>query len=135
MGSGPLAAGTTREVQPAADPELGEEALVVADQQQGTPVRAERLDELADAVEIKIVGRLVEHQQLRRRTGEQDRRERRAEALAAGQRAGDLLGAASPEQQARELRPDVLVRASAARWATLRSTVAASSRTSRRCGR
>ena len=49
-------------------------------------VGAEGVDELVHGVEIEVVGRLVEHEQVRRGIGHQHTRECQAEPLAARQR-------------------------------------------------
>ena len=74
------------ELERQVDAEPLEERVVVADHEHGAPVRGERVDELVDRVEVEVVRRLVEHDELRRRIGEQHPRERDAEPLAARQR-------------------------------------------------
>ena len=67
----------------------------MTDHQQRSVVALQRRDELGHAVEIEIVGRFVEDQQLRRRLGQQQRGQAGPEALAAGQRGhrpGDGVG-------------------------------------------
>ena len=71
-----------------------EEIAVVADQQHGAGIVAEHVLEHVERFQVEIVGRLVEHQQVRR-LGER-LRQHQAAALAAGQlaeRRARLLGA------------------------------------------
>ncbi len=57
----------------------------MADDEHGAAIGAQRLDELIDRVEVEVVGRLVQHDEVRGRIGEQHPCQRHAEALAAGQ--------------------------------------------------
>src|SRR5690606_22725975 len=60
-----------------------QERVVVTDDEQRPPVGVERLRELLHARDVEVVGGLVEYQQLCRRLGEQQARERHAEPFAA----------------------------------------------------
>ena len=68
----------------------------------GAPVRGERLDEPVDGVDVEVVRRLVEHEQLRRRLGQQQLRQRDPEALAARQRRDRPIHRTAADQEARE---------------------------------
>ena len=71
------------EAEPAGDPDRGQERGVVAGDKQRTLIAGEGLAELARRRQVETVGRLVKQQELRRRLGQQQRREDGAEALAA----------------------------------------------------
>src|SRR5690606_7883496 len=72
------------------------------DHHERAAIGGERVDELTHAVQVEIVARLVEHDQLRRRVGEQDARDRRPEALTTRQRGDGPVHRVAAEQQAGE---------------------------------
>src|SRR4051794_27159577 len=80
--------------------DLGEEALVVADDDEGAFVRVERAFELAHAEQVEVVGGLVQEEELRCGFGVQDAGEGGAEAFAAGQDADRQVDAGAAEQEA-----------------------------------
>ena len=80
----------------------------MADDDQGPFVGGQRIDELVDAVDVEAVGRLVEDDEVRCRVGEQDARERHAEALPSGQPGHLPLHETTPEEEAGERGPYLL---------------------------
>src|SRR4051795_13424211 len=99
-----------RHLPPSLDAEVVEEALVVPGDDQCSPVAGEGVGELLDAVQVEVVGRLVEQEQLRRRLGQQQSGEPYAEPLAARERAGRLLGLVAAHEEAGQLDADVVRR-------------------------
>lgn len=99
------------------------------------PVGAEGFDELGDRVEVEVVGRLVEHHEVRCGVGEQQLRQRDAEALAAGEAAtGRSAVAPRMRKRASRLRSSFSGTCGAAA-AMFSNTDRRSSRPSTRCGR
>ena len=107
----------------------------MADDEHRAAVGGERVDELVDRVEVEVVRRLVEHEQLRRRVGEQQPRERDPEPLAARQRRDRPVDGIAADEEPREPVAQLGDRARRCRRRTFSSTEAASSRPSTRCGR
>ena len=71
----------------------------MAHDDQRPAVGVEGLRQVFDARDVEVVGRLVEDQQLTRRFGEQQSRERRPESFSSGERGhGPVDGRASDEQ-------------------------------------
>ena len=89
------------EIDHPGDADIGEEAGVVADDHEGASVRLEGLDQRLVRREVEVVRRLVEQEQLRRGVGEEQRRERRPEALPTGQDTDELVGGTTSEEELR----------------------------------
>src|SRR5690606_36068893 len=66
--------------------ESPQERIVVAHDEHGAAIRPQRLEQLLGRVDLEVVRRLVEHEQLRRRIREHEPGDRDAEALAARER-------------------------------------------------
>ena len=64
-------------------PQPIQESAVMTDHDDRPAVGAERIDELLRGLKVEVVGRFIEHDQLRWRVGEEHLRERDAKALAA----------------------------------------------------
>ena len=75
----------------------------MADQQQRAPPPREGIGQLLHPVQVEVVGRLVQHQQLRDRPGEQPRRERRSKALASGEFTESAQARVADEEQPRRV--------------------------------
>src|SRR5688500_5078014 len=58
---------TSADAVDAVDSDVVEQVRVVRGDDEGAAVAGQRVDELGDAVQIEVVGRFVEQQQLRRR--------------------------------------------------------------------
>jgi hypothetical protein len=77
---------------------------VVADEDDGAVIAVERLDQRLAGIDVEVVGRLVEDQQVRRIAG--DQRQRQPGALAAGQLADQRRRLVARKTEAAELGAD-----------------------------
>jgi hypothetical protein len=77
----------------------------VAHHEQRTPIGVEGINQLVNALQVEVVGRLVEQQQLGWGLGEQDAGERHPESLAARQPPGRLVDPTATNEEPGKLCP------------------------------
>ena len=81
----------------------------MADEEERTPVTVQRVDELVDAHHVQVVRRFVQCEQLGWWVGEEQPREREAEAFAAGERRGGSVDVVTLDEQSPEVVADLRV--------------------------
>ena len=95
----------------AADPDViaegSDEVLVVRNHEEATLETEQRLDERGDGVDIKMVGRLVQKQQMGAGVG--DPREGEAGLLTSGEGVDGLEGLVAAEAEAADVRAELLL--------------------------